>query len=151
MSLVVKIQGIDRLAAKLDKLPSTISINLNKEITDIVTAMDADVKETINRGSRSGRVYKRGKITHTASAAGEPPKTDRGQLVQSFFFDVKKTLEGVVGKLYNTAAHAKHLEFKPVSDGGRPYMRPLFDRWEDKIIERLTHNIQSSIEDTKRG
>lgn len=147
MAVTAQIKGIDRLRTRLMRMQSNITNQTQREMVGIITDMDRDVKETIQRGSRTGRIY--GK--HQASAPGEPPKSDTGILASSFLFYTKATKRQVIGTIENIAEYAKYLEFKPKSSGGRPFMRPLYNRWRNEASKRLRLTIKTSIKRASRG
>lgn len=90
---------------------------------------------SISRGTRTGRIYKRGRIRHQASAIGEYPKTDTGRLVGSIRID-KSYLTADIGSDVN---YAEYLETKSPKQGGRPWLQPSFDANKDRI-ELLFNN-----------
>lgn len=143
MAIKSEVIGGNRFAKKLKKIGATIPINTKREMTKIVTEMDKDVKDTIQKGGRSGKIY--GKRKHQASAPGEAPKTDRGGLVAGFNFDVKATKKLIIGRIRNISGHAAAVEFKPKSEGGRPFMRPLYKRWRKVASQRLRKAVKTSV------
>jgi len=76
MTVEVKTAGADKLARRMndaDALVGTFALQI-----------EANAKAAIQTGGKSGRTYRRGKKgVHTASAPGEAPATDTGQLVNS--------------------------------------------------------------------
>ena len=96
----------------------------------------------ISRGKKTGKVYKRGSVTHQASKAGEMPATDTGFLVNQITTNVRTVNETVIGEIISSAPYSRHLEFgtfamlnpKDGSDGGpRPFLRPSLRDNEKKI------------------
>ena len=85
--------------------------------------------DKISHGSRKGRLYKRGKILHRASAVGEFPKTDTGRLVNSIRVD-HSYLKVEVG---SDVSYAGILETKDALKGGRPWLEPSYMLNKDKI------------------
>lgn len=144
MAVSVQVTGAKEIKLRYQKLPRSVIRQVDAEIGRLLVAMDSNVKQTIQTGGRSGRVYKRRTVTHRASAPGEPPKTDTGKLVAGFVFKTKRTINGVVGDLMNKTNYAKYVEYKPKSRGGRPFMRPLFN----KFLPRIRKQIDAAI---KRG
>lgn len=141
----VKIIGKRKLDAQLKRINRNLRNDLAAEMVKVVDELKNDGKIEISTGGRSGRLYKRGNRTHQASAPGEYPKTDTGKLVLSFFRKVIKSRNQVTGFLINNAPHARYLEFKPASMGGRPFMRPLWKKWKAPISARFKKVIRSSI------
>lgn len=78
----------------------------------------------LQKGGRSGAVYKRRGVTHQASAPGEPPKTDTGTLASATFWKMAGGNRLAVDIISNTP-YAPKLEFGPKGRPGeaRPYMR----------------------------
>ena len=74
--------------------------------------------------SKSGRTYKRGKKTHIASAPGEAPAVDYGQLTNSVQWELSAELSAVVG---TNVEHGMHLEFGASRTEPRPWLGPAFD------------------------
>lgn len=97
----------------------------------------------VQTGSRSGQVYQRGSITHRASAPGEPPKSDTGNLVRNMLFDIERSRSVVTGFVRVRTPYALALEFgrKDGSIAPRPYISVAIDieigRIEREIKEAL--------------
>lgn len=142
----VKIVGSKNLSQQLGAIGNLTLSDIKRQMTIDTIAMDGDAKKSINSGSRSGKTYKKGKTaTHTASAPGEFPKTDEGGLVAGFYFNTKITNNNVVSSLVNKAAHAKYLEFKPAAMGGRPFMRPIYEKWEPIFLKNIRKAAKKAI------
>jgi len=126
------LKGAKEFIAKLERLKSQAQFEAGKAMYPEVLKLDADTKKAISQGARSGKLYKRGNKTHQASAQGEYPKTDRGELVASLFIEDGDLRKGKL--IYGASApHAKPLEYKPPSQGGRPWLKPQFDKWKGDI------------------
>ena len=92
--------------------------------------VEGRIKESIQRDAKTGRTY--GK--HQASAPGEPPATDKGQLVSSIVMSVESDNKGeVVGIIRASAPYAAHLEFGTSNMAPRPYMQPGLESQRRKI------------------
>ena len=141
----VKIIGRRKLNAQLKKMSNDLRNDLGIGMEHIIEQMKYDVESTIDTGARSGRIYKRGSRMHQASAPGEFPKTDTGELTASFYKEIQKKFNQVIGILGNDAPYAKAVEFKPASDGGRPFMRPTWKKWRDPASNFFKQIIKSSI------
>jgi HK97 gp10 family phage protein len=81
--------------------------------------------QRIQKNSGNGRVYKRGNRTHIASAAGEYPNSDHGDLVKRIYWRMVGKLTAHVGA---PILYAKHLEYGTSKMAARPFMRPT---WND--------------------
>lgn len=73
----------------------------------------------------TGRRYKRGNRTHTASAPGKSPAVDTGRLRQSI--GVQKVGEGHY-RVGTNVEYAPYLEFGTRRMAARPFMRPALEQ-----------------------
>ena len=76
------------------------------------------------RKEGTGRVYRRGKTTHKASAPGNPPATDTGNLMSTTSFDMDMRGKSPVGNVVARAPYAAALEFGTRKMDPRPFMKP---------------------------
>jgi HK97 gp10 family phage protein len=129
--------GIKNLKAFQDKLERRIVDNPEKHLKTLVTRctliVENHAKQSIASGSPSGRTYTRGGISHTASAAGEPPATDTGFLVSNITSSVKTEGTQVIGQIIASAPYAKPLEFGTTNMSPRPFMQPALNKNRSKI------------------
>lgn len=91
------------------------------------------VKEKI-RKKGSGRIYRRGKTTHQASAAGEPPSTDTGRLLGSINYTVGADGRDIVGRVSANTEYAKYLEYGTTKMKPRPFLRPSLEEARRIIV-----------------
>ena len=87
--------------------------------------------QSINQGSRSGAFYTRGGKTGQRSAAGEPPKTDQGFLVQNIVLDIDP--DGLGANVESRADYSEALEFGTSKMAARPFMQPALEENKPKI------------------
>jgi hypothetical protein len=86
--------------------------------------------ELIENTPKSGRVYRRRGVTHQASAPGEPPASDTGNLVNARRIDLHP--ETLSGKLIWSSEHAWFLEHGTRHMDARPWARrALFEKAEE--------------------
>jgi HK97 gp10 family phage protein len=82
-------------------------------------------------------------VTHQASAPGEFPKTDTGQLVSSLFFRVgADKLSSYFG---TKLVYGKYLEFGTSRMRPRPWLRPTFMALRDKITTRVRSAVNEAL------
>ncbi|WP_017993830.1 hypothetical protein [Rhizobium leguminosarum] len=138
------VRNADKLIKKLQRLPLDLRGGIGSALMLSVIEMDAYAKQHISSGGRSGRTYRRGSIPHQASAPGEFPKTDSGELVASLFFRVgANKLSAFFG---TKLAKGKWLEFGTSRMRARPWLRPTFMALRDKITTR----VRSAVNETLR-
>jgi len=120
-----------------------------KAISDVAFKVEGDAKYNIQTGSRSGKSYRRGNVTHNASAPGEFPKTDTGELVANIntIFAMNR-LEATVGSR-KSAPHGYYLEFGTSRMAPRPWLMPtllqnkgyISDRFHKALLRMYGKNI----------
>lgn len=88
-----------------------------------------DVKTSIARGPKTGRVYRRRSVAHQASAPGQPPATDTGKLVGSVVSDGV----GMAAYVEVRSIYAKWLEYGTRRMAPRPFLIPAVERNRQRI------------------
>ncbi len=123
--MTIKVRLDDR---RLAALPREL-VKLGDQICNkAAKRIETRAKVKIQSVPKTGRIYRRGKIEHQASAPGEPPATDMGNLVNSIASDRVKPLlhEVTVG-----AEYGAYLEYGTVRMAPRPFFKPSFDEERD--------------------
>lgn len=114
--------SFDSLHAKLEamkmQIPDSVKIALYNgglQIEDIY-------KRAITAGSKTGKVYHRRSVSHTASAPGEAPANDTAALVRSVHTD--RSADNTVVTVSVDANYAAPLEFGTSKMAARPDFVP---------------------------
>ena len=89
--------------------------------------------DSINQGAKSGVVYEKynPRRTHQASAAGQPPATDTGFLVNNIFTNIDA--DGLGASVESRAAYSSFLEFGTSKMAARPFMQPALEENRPRI------------------
>ena len=96
-----------------------------------------DVIESINNPGK-GRVYPRKSgPPHKASAPGDPPATDTGELKRNIAMDVETRGKQLVGKIFSGMEYSVHLEFGTTKMEKRPFMGPALKRNQGRITKKF--------------
>jgi len=135
-------EALKELNKKLDKIGKKL-MGVVKEIPDPVTrelVIGAnDIRNTIidsmQRGKKTGKKYRRGKKEHQASAPGEAPAVDYGELLRSIMFDVRE-MEVEVGNEAG-APYGKFLETGTEDIEPRPWLEPSVAKYKEEIIKSV--------------
>ena len=106
--------------------PKTMRL-LDAAVKKTAFDIETDAKLSIMTGPKTGRTYKRGKGEHQASAPGEPPATDYGNLVNGISTEHKKKLESWV---VSAADYSLDLELGTENMEARPFMKPAVEQNE---------------------
>ncbi|QQS25153.1 MAG: HK97 gp10 family phage protein [Actinomycetota bacterium] len=95
---------------------------LGKYLTKVAVRIDREAKQSMKGGS--GRTYRRGKVTHRASAPGQPPAVDTGRLRSSITHELGAKGPVLVARVGTNVTYAKHLELGTSKMRPRPFLRP---------------------------
>lgn len=129
------VKGADKLIRQLKALPIELRAGIGTALAQSVVEMDAYAKEKIQGGSRSGRTYRRRTIVHRASAPGEFPKSDTGQLVSSLYFKIASDkLSAFFGTKLN---YGTYLEYGTSRMRARPWLLPTLKAKREAIVARM--------------
>ena len=136
MRMRVDQRGFDnQLRQALD--PREISQAVITEIRKGAAGVQGDIVRSIQNSPPTGKTYRRGNITHTASSAGNPPRTDTGRLVQSVRVEPRSDGADIVV----ATEYAVHLEYGTRNMAPRPFLGPAAERAADD----LTNNIRAAM------
>lgn len=115
--------------------------------------IEENAKKSIQDGNKTGRIYQRGNVTHRASAPGEAPASDTGELAYSGIKTIPKSsmhvnVEAqVVSKSKNGSSnYAIDLEYGTSKMEARPFMKPAFDVSKEFIIERMEKALKRAVQ-----
>lgn len=122
------------LKVLMDKTPQAIAavnIGLKEAVTAACNGLQADIQTSIRTGPRTGRIYYRKGRTHQASAPGEPPAEDYGDLAESVNVDLSR-IGVLTGEVRVDDEAGEHLEYgAPAANlAPRPFFGPATERME---------------------
>jgi len=117
---------------------------IDKVCRDTAFTIEAKAKAAIMNPPKTGRYYKHGNVVHQASAPGEAPATDTGNLVGSGY--TKKMgdsdYETGFGNTAETAEYAAPLEFGTPRILPRPYLRPAVEAVRDQFVSAIRQIVE---------
>lgn len=128
------LKGAKELTEYLREAPQKVRMAVDDELSDISAEMEGAIVLKITHGAKSGRVYKRGQVKHQASAPGEAPASDTGNLMKSIYSEKVRDLTYVVG---SRIVYALHLEYGTRKMAARPFFRPAVEQEKTEINPRL--------------
>lgn len=109
---------------------------VDKILNAMANETQSNAIQLIQGGSRSGKTYKRGGKEHIASSAGEPPKTDKGNLVANIIAEPRGRLLYVAGS-NKKAPYGLYLELGTRNISPRPWLQPSFEKVYNKFKRLL--------------
>lgn len=141
MKTSVRVEGTKSVTEALARLDAQAT----SDVRDVINATAQNIRSTairsIKNSPANGRVYR----NHTASAEGNPPRTDTGRLVSSIAVvtdDQANNLEAEIGAYINYAAH---LEYGTRNMGARPFMFPALEQNMKGYMTKMKQALQKAI------
>ena len=141
-------EGLERISKANDRVKAEVVKELEKALYFSAQKVQREAQDSIRKGQKSGRIYKRGGVTHRASAPGEAPASDTGRLINSITAHINKIslnkLESFVVAGRGVVKYARMLEFGTAKMGARPFMLPAYLKNKTWIIERLNKAVRTA-------
>lgn len=135
---MIKIKGEKELFKKFNNFEVDLTKAVSKVVGITAFSVQKRAQASLNTVS-NGRVYKRGKKTHTASKEGDSPNTDTGELVGSIQVDYQApNLNAFVGT-------DKEYGFFLETEKNRPWLEPAKEEETKDFEERLITSINKQI------
>lgn len=161
MTVTIQLKGADKFRAALSAMSDDVKAEVGKEVMDTAFEMREDIQESIRKPGRGTMYYRiydpesgytkiyagdsegfvvalKGKQNldpiHRASADGDAPASDTGNLLNSIIFDKQGPLTATVG---SHLAYAVDLEYGTIKMAARPFFRPAVERIRGEFEARL--------------
>jgi hypothetical protein len=109
---------------KSDLAGVALQTQVGGAIAKCALTVEALAKIAIMTGPKTGKVYKRKSVEHQASAPGQAPANDLGDLVQSILANVEDAGDDLEAEVVAGSDHAIFLEFGTVNIAPRPFLEP---------------------------
>jgi hypothetical protein len=143
-SVNVQLDGLQQLLAQLKALGADADDIVLETITDLVTDTHALAVAGIQRGPKSGRTYRKGNVTHQASAPGQYPASDTGRLATGVRMEMPQPGR-IIGRVGTAVAYGPHLEFGTSRMAARPWLLPSFERAKIGVEKELRARLEAKI------
>jgi hypothetical protein len=141
-AISLSVSNVKELQAAIKAIGNNAERNVSRAIEATALGINRDVKDAIQRGDKTGRVYQRGNITHRASAPGEAPATDTGTLVSSIYYEPQSGLLSMIG---SRLAYAYYLEFGTMKIAPRPSWMPAVEANRDKFNRLVEEGLRRAM------
>jgi len=122
---------------KLEKLETAVLGPIQKAIATsaLIITNDARASMPPSRGGATRTIYRDGsQVEHTASAPGDPPTVDTGELVANVIFDIDE--DGMGADIGTNVLHGAYMELGTSEVEARPWLFPAFERGKAGHIRR---------------
>ncbi len=139
-----------------DKLRARIAITLRGIGKDIAIALRTgafmvhkDAVDSLTASGKTGHIYSLTHPTrnHQASAPGEAPASDTGELRQGII--VVMDADGMGASVISRAKYSAALEFGTIDMAPRPFMGPAYDKNKDAVSKLISDAVAAALEKGK--
>jgi len=122
--------------------------NIMRSVVQVTEEVRNEAVRLITHGQRTGRVYHHHGHSHRASAPGEPPASDTGNLVNSIHTEYDAAT--LTGRVVVGAEYGLYLEYGTQHMEARPFMRRALASKEAEI-NQLVQKAAAQVIDRYRG
>ena len=144
MQINIKVKGLKEAKEIFKKLEEDLQQPFREVILGGAQLIRGEAIKSIQTGPKSGRVYEKynPRRTHTASAPGEAPASDTGNLVSQIMVR-QETRDNVV--VESNALYSSFLEFGTSKMLPRPFLFPATERSRPKITQAVFNRVVKEI------
>lgn len=123
----IEMDGLSQLLGQLEALGNKAETVTLQVVSDLVTDTHDLAVAGIQGGPKSGKTYRRGNVTHRASAPGQYPASDTGVLASSVRM-IMPSAGSIRGEVGTNVTYGKYLEFGTSKMAARPWLLPSFKK-----------------------
>ena len=145
MQISIKVSGLEKALEVLRKAETELQEPIKDTLKGGAQLIRGEAIKLIQSGSKTGRTYKRYNPTrtHRASAPGEAPASDTGNLVSNIMVQEK----GDSIEVQSNAEYSKFLEYGTSKMEARPFLFPAYEMSREKIVQAIFKKVSQTIQD----
>ena len=145
MQISIKVSGLEKALEVLRKAETELQEPIKDTLKGGAQLIRGEAIKSIQSGSKTGRTYKRYNPTrtHRASAPGEAPASDTGNLVSNIMVQEK----GDSIEVQSNAEYSKFLEYGTSKMEARPFLFPAYEMSREKIVQAIFIKVSQTIQD----
>ena len=144
MRVSIQVKGIKEALSALKNLQNNLEEPFREVIQGGAQLIRGEAIKSIQSGPKSGREYEKynPRRTHKASAPGEAPASDTGNLVRNI--RVVQENKDLI-KVESNASYSQFLEFGTSKMLARPFLFPATERSRPKIAQAVFDRVVKEI------
>jgi HK97 gp10 family phage protein len=144
MDIKVKVSNIQKVLSQLEKLEKDMEVPFQEIVKGGGQQIRNEAIKSIQAGGKSGIVYQKynPRREHRASAPGQAPASDTGNLVSKII--VKQKSRNRVN-VESNANYSAYLEYGTSKMQPRPFMLPAFEKSKKPIINAVLNRVKQKI------
>ena len=146
MQINIKVKNLKKAMAQLQNLSKDIEPDFQEVVKGGAQVIRGEAIKSIQTGAKSGIVYEKynPRRTHRASAPGQAPASDTGNLVSKIMVQQKDKNHVEV---QSNADYSAFLEYGTSKMEPRPFMLPAFEKSKKPIINAVFNRVKKKIEE----
>jgi len=144
MDIKFKVSNMKKVLSQLDKLEKDMEIPFQEIVKGGGQLIRAEAIKSIQTGAKSGVMYQmyNPRREHRASAPGQSPASDTGNLVSKI---VVRQKGANVTNVESNANYSAFLEYGTSKMQPRPFMLPAFEKSKKPIINAVLNRVKQKI------
>jgi len=146
MQINITVKNLKKAMAQLQNLSKDIEPDFQEVVKGGAQVIRGEAIKSIQTGAKSGIVYEKynPRRTHRASAPGQAPASDTGNLVSKIMVQQKDKNHVEV---QSNADYSAFLEYGTSKMEPRPFMLPAFEKSKKPIINAVFNRVKKKIEE----
>ena len=146
MDIKFKVSNLKKVLSQLDKLEKDMEIPFQEIVKGGGQLIRTEAIKSIQTGSKSGVLYQmyNPRREHRASAPGQAPASDTGNLVSKII--VRQKSQDVTS-VESNADYSAFLEYGTSKMDPRPFMLPAFEKSKKPILNAVFNRVKKKIEE----
>ena len=145
MDIRINVKNLDKVLKSFKKLEKDLEPDFQEIIKGSAQLIRGEAIKSIQTGAKTGIVYQKynPRRQHRASAPGQAPASDTGNLVSKII--VKQKTKNIT-QVESGADYSKYLEYGTSKMEPRPFLFPAFEKSRDKIVKAVFNRVKTAIE-----
>ena len=146
MQINLKVKNLKKVLSQLNRLQKDMEVPFQEIVKGGGQLIRGEAIKSIQTGSKSGVMYQmyNPRREHRASAPGEAPASDTGNLVSKII--VKQKSKDITS-VESNADYSAYLEYGTSKMEARPFMLPAFEKSKKPIINAVFNRVKRKIEE----
>ena len=146
MDIKFNVKNLKKVLSQLDKLEKDMELPFQEIVKGGGQLIRTEAIKSIQTGAKSGIVYQKynPRREHRASAPGQSPASDTGNLVSKI---IVKQKSADVTNVESNANYSAFLEYGTSKMEPRPFMLPAFEKSKKPIINAVLKRVKNKIEE----
>jgi HK97 gp10 family phage protein len=146
MNIDFKVTNMKKALSQLDRLGKDMELPFQEVVKGGGQLIRAEAIKSIQTGAKSGVMYQmyNPRREHRASAPGQAPASDTGNLVSKII--VKQKSKNITN-VESNADYSAYLEYGTSKMEPRPFMLPAFEKSKKPILDAVFNRVKRKIEE----